>query len=348
MRPDAELLNRVTKAVAATTGLACEHVSWGHLPDAGLAADGDLHLRLAGHAIRRPFELKRSLGSATLHMLTLLRKTTGEPLLLVTNHVNPRQAEVLRAAGVEFLDAAGNAYLSEGALHVQVDGRRPPAPVADRPRAFHTGGLKLLFALLTDTRLDDPRPEAALVSRTYREIAASTGIPHSTVGWVMADLVRMGLVVDLGHGARVLVERRRLLERWTQGYLEFLRPKLRVARYRPGRGDWWRDASLEGGLWSGEVAESRLTGTLKPGTVVVFGERPSHAFVLRHGLQADSSGPVEFLSPFWRGDDQPSPVQDCVHPLLVYADLLAVDDDRTREAAQVLYARHLRAIVETA
>lgn len=348
MKTDVELLDRVAKAVAAMTGLSCEHVSWARHPEASHAADGELHLRLAGHAIRRPFELVRSPGPSGLSLLTLRRKTTGKPVLLVTTHVNPRQAATLRAAGVEFLDAAGNAYLSEGGLHVQVEGRRPPAPVADRPRAFHTGGLKLLFALLTDSRLDDPRPEASLVSRPYREIAAATGLPHSTVGWVMADLIRMGLVVELGPGARALAERRRLLERWTQGYLEFLRPKLRVARYRPSRADWWKDATLEGGLWSGEVAESRLTGTLKPGTAVVFGDSPSHAFVLRHGLQADSSGPVEFLSPFWRGEAQPPPVHGCVHPLLVYADLLAVDDDRTREAAQVLYARHLRAIVETA
>ncbi len=34
--------------------------------------------------------------------------------------------------------------------------------------------------------------------------------------------------------------------------------------------------------------------------------------------------------------------------LLVYADLLSIDDDRTREVAQIIYDRYLRTIIETA
>jgi hypothetical protein len=119
-------------------------------------------------------------------------------------------------------------------------------------------------------------------------------------------------------------------------------------RYRASRADWWKTASLENGLWSGEVAESKLTGTLKPGTVTVFGEGPSHGFVLKHRLQKDPQGPVEFLSPFWRMEVASGPVRTCVHPILVYADLLAIDDDRTREAAGAVYEHHLRSIIETA
>jgi hypothetical protein len=36
------------------------------------------------------------------------------------------------------------------------------------------------------------------------------------------------------------------------------------------------------------------------------------------------------------------------HALLVYADLLSIDDDRTREVAQNIYDRYLRTIMETA
>jgi hypothetical protein len=37
-----------------------------------------------------------------------------------------------------------------------------------------------------------------------------------------------------------------------------------------------------------------------------------------------------------------------VHPLLVYADLMSIDDERTHEVAQSVYERYLRTLIETA
>jgi hypothetical protein len=67
-----------------------------------------------------------------------------------------------------------------------------------------------------------------------------------------------------------------------------------------------------------------------------------------HSLQKDADGTVEFLKPFWRTPQARAGGSLCVHPLLVYADLLSIDDDRTREAAQIIYDRYLRTIIETA
>jgi len=44
--------------------------------------------------------------------------------------------------------------------------------------------------------------------------------------------------------------------------------------------------------------------------------------------------------------DGPNP--DCVHPLLVYADLLATGDGRNAEAALRIYENHLRQTIESA
>ena len=70
--------------------------------------------------------------------------------------------------------------------------------------------------------------------------------------------------------------------------------------------------------------------------------------MLKHSLQKDPDGTVEFLKPFWRTPQVQSGGGSCVHPLLVYADLLSIDDDRTREVAQIIYDRYLRTIIETA
>ena len=94
------------------------------------------------------------------------------------------------------------------------------------------------------------------------------------------------------------------------------------------------------------MAAALLDKELKPGTFTIYGDRPSHAFVVAHGLQKDPCGAVEILSPFWPVSSISS--GPCVHPLLIYADLMAVDGDRTREAARTLYDHHLRTLIETA
>jgi hypothetical protein len=164
----------------------------------------------------------------------------------------------------------------------------------------------------------------------------------------MADLIHQKLVVQIDSNTRILVDRDRILDRWVQGYIDRLRPRLVIGRYKPESVNWWQNATLEGGLWSGEVAAAMLTNSIKPGSFMIFGEPPSHAFILKHHLQKDPSGSVEILKSF-ESQLNLSPLgKNCVHPLLIYADLMSVDDDRTREVAQIIYDRYLHTLIQTA
>ena len=347
---ESALFGQAARAVRDTTGLECEPTKG--LPSSHKGSDfvGMACLRFGKNRIRQPYLVRRSLNPTTLHLLTLLKRASPDGLLLVASHVNDRQADALRRAGVHFMDTSGNVSVDAPGLCLWVSGRRATRPAAaDNPaRAFHPSGLRLIFALLADPHLDRGTPGGALVDRPYRDISAATGISRSTIGWIMADLIRQGYVINRDDGTRHLAERRRILERWVQSYADRLRPGLTIGRYRPARGDWWKSASPEGGLWSGEVAAALLTGELKPGTATIFGASPSHAFVLDHGLQKDPRGTVEFLRPFWGGSVAPAAASNCVHPLLVYADLMSIDDERTHEVAQSVYDRYLRPIIETA
>jgi hypothetical protein len=341
-------------------GLACESVkglavlSCADRPrgDEDKGFDGVAEIRAGKRLIRKPYVVRSTVGPDTVHLLSLLRRGSADGLLLVASHVNDRTADLLRSADVQFVDTDGNAFLSGDGVYIWVTGRRTRRAAAgsggaSTDRAFHPGGLQLLFHLLTDSALDSGKPGAALVDKTYREISAATGIAHSTVGWVMADLVRQNFVVQVSPGKRMLADRLRLLERWVQAYIARMRPGLVVERYRPARVDWWQDAELADGLWSGETAAALLTQSLKPQTFTVFGGQPSHDFVLRHSLQKDVGGTVEFLKPFWRTPPDRAGGGPCVHPLLIYADLLSIDDDRTRETAQIIYDRYLHTLIET-
>ena len=321
----------------------------------GLAkrCDGIADIMVGKQCIREPYVVRSSLGPDTVHLLSMLRQESKEGLLLVASHVNDRIGSLLRSANVHFMDTDGNLFLDGSGIHMFVIGRRSNHKTlysqrGPGSRAFYPGGLRLLFHLLIDPALNSGKAGSALVDKTYREISARTGISHSTVGWVMADLIDQKLVIQVSSGHRMLADRPRILERWVQGYIERLRLGLVVERYSPPRADWWQDATLSDGLWSGETAAALLTHVLKPQTSTIFGDRPSHDFVLKHLLQKDPEGTVEFLKPFWRTSQTPSGDPQCVHPLLVYADLLSVDDDRTREVAKQIYDKYLRSLIETA
>ncbi len=350
MKTESDLFDLATHAVGDLTGLTFEGTASKPAQRKAVGFDGVVQITFHKHKIHQPYVVKGSLNPATVHLLGILKRENPDGLLVATSHVNARQGDVLRAEGVHFMDTAGNVFLTAPGLYLLVTGRcvTQGRTHSDRSRAFHPSGLRLLFSLLSDPNLDRKSPGDALVSKTYRDISAVTGISHSTVGWIMADLIQQGMVIRTGDASRVLVGRSRILERWVQGYVDRLRPRLVVARFRPARNDWWRNAHLENGLWSGEVAAALLTGSLKPGTFTVFGDRPSNTFVLEHDLQKDAKGTVEFLEPIWRPPAQGAPQKNCAHALLVYADLMSIDDDRTRAAARIIYDRHLRTIIETA
>ena len=100
-----------------------------------LGADGPASLRDLARETPTPLLLTHPLGSQrfravvtdspTLTRVLQLDGEFGDPLLLLAPAVNPRGAHELRVAGVQFLDAAGNAYLRFGGVLIDVRGRRP-------------------------------------------------------------------------------------------------------------------------------------------------------------------------------------------------------------------------------
>ena len=55
-------------------------------------------------------------------------------------------------------------------------------------------------------------------------------------------------------------------------------------------------------------------------------------------------GNVEILKRFWL-PVEPWQYEDIVHPILVYADLLATGDERNIETARMVYERHIIRLV---
>lgn len=314
------------------------------------AARADVRMRLAygGQRVDYAVEIKRTLTPATLGAAVHQLANLPAPALLVTDYATPPVAERLREAGVEFIDAAGNAYLKQPPLLVWVKGERPAEkPVAPEVgRAFQPGGLQVLFALLCDP---------AALNQPYRELARRAGVAHGTVGWVMADLQRLGFVRDIPgkRGTRRLYDGPRLLTQWAEAYARQLLPRLLLGRYYVETLDGWETWPLDthGALWGGEPAAARATGYLRPGALTLYAPKlPGLLAAKLRFTPAPEPGRtavVEVRKRFWDFPADPA-LPDLVPPLLIYADLLATGDGRCIETAKMIHDQYLARLFEQA
>jgi hypothetical protein len=296
------------------------------------AADVLLELRYAGRTLKYAAEIKRQLRPATLGAAIHQVEAHGDQALLVSDYVTPPLADQLRAQGVQFIDAAGNAFLNAPPLLIWVKGEKPAERLTmprDRGRAFAATGLQVVFALLCN-------PGAT--NLPYREIARLAGVAHGTVGWVIPELQELGFIAQVGEQRR-LMNVDRLLRQWAEGYIRTLRPKLVLGRYQAPTLDWWNTINprMYQYMLGGEAAAGRLTKHLRPGTITVYGAKIEPRFLLDQKLSKDADGQVEILNRFWHFDEE----KEFAPIPLIYADLIQTNDARCLEAAQILHDRFI-------
>jgi hypothetical protein len=256
------------------------------------------------------------------------------PLLLVTKYINTQLADELKQNGTEFIDTAGNMFINQPPLYIFVKGNKPDIVKVPPPkRTFKPAGLRVIYAFLCNPGLEN---------KTYREIAAETGVALGTVDWIMKELKELGFLLDMGKRGQRLIQKENLLKRWVTAYPEQLRPKLTLGRFR-GEYGWWQQKTLDPfkAQWGGEVAAAKLTQYLQPQIITIYTTpQELDQLLIKNRLKRDQTGDVEILKRFWK----PAEIwkyEDLVHPILIYADLLATGNERNIEAAKMIYDQHI-------
>ena len=113
--------------------------------------DGRITLKTNTESFQYLLEIKAHPRPETIRHLIVLRDTDkgakNIPILVVADYLTPNLAAKLREAGINYLDAAGNLFLKRAPnLYMQVEGKKPPSPVAGlKTRLFQPSGLALLF-----------------------------------------------------------------------------------------------------------------------------------------------------------------------------------------------------------
>ena len=329
LQNEQDIIQNACAAFTRMTGLALKVI--------GQPKARALALQAHGKRLNLVPEVKATI-TPTDALLPLIRPNQPPNLILVARQVTETMAAKLRENGVQFMDEAGNVFINQPPLYIFIKGNRNPvlkkAPAIGR--VFKQTGIRVLYVLLCN-----PGEE----NQPYRTIAAKAGVALGMVNWVMQELKELGflLITGKGRGRKIqIINKERLLERWTTAYAEQLRPKLRLGCYR-GAAGWWKDEELvpERAQWGGEVAALKLTGHLNPQEITIYIDKDNlAAFLIQHKFRKDPAGDVEFFHRFWRPDAVPAN-RDVVHPLLAYADLMATGNQRNLETARMIYDQHI-------
>jgi len=336
-------LNNALQALQRETGLQLEIEKW----DAQLGdCQVDALIKLQGVKKRFAAEIKKWAQQANLGALIHQIKNLPEQGILIADYVNPKMAEKLRQADVQFIDTEGNAYINALPAYVYVKGNRTNTTKqglnTKTNRAFEPMGLKVIFAFLCD-------PE--LVNAAYREIAEKAGVAVGTVGWVIKGLKETDFIRGQGNKQqRRIINYKKLLDRWVEVYPERLRPKQWLGDFITDNPNWWQDANLQkyAAYWGGEIAATKYTNYLKPQDGIVYlNETQLNQFIAEQRLYKASNrvetqaAQVTLYRTFWhdvKGNEKNNALVD---PILVYADLVATGDARNLEIARSIYDEHI-------
>lgn len=311
--------------------------------------DADAWLRIArgAQATNYAVEVKRRMNRATLGAalarLQHLAAEAKQPALLVTDYVTPPMADIIREAGFEFLDAAGNAYLNRPGILLFHTGFKPQTKAAAfKPNQLFTNtALKILFALIC-------KPE--LAAATQRELAQAANVALGAAPAVLAHMRGEGLLLGATAQKRRFRLTKRALDDWALGYARTLRPKTLLGVYDATGFDQWKEWKLDAHTrWGGEPAANLLVQYLKPGVLTLYTPKlPAKLMAAQRMTRARfplEERVVEIRQPFWGKAIDAAAEANTVPPALVYADLLATGDARCIETAQLVYEKYLDRLI---
>jgi hypothetical protein len=266
----------------------------------------------------------------------VLMRAGKKPWILLALHVSRPMGEKLRARGVNYCDLAGNLHVRLGASYVAlIEGRAAAKPA--EPSGLTHNDYRVLFALLVDEDL---------LAASVRVLSEASGVSKSSVSRCLARLEAKRMLVR-GEPGSVRSQRDELIDQFVHGYVATLRPRLLIGTYRPAENPKVLDKKLAHRLgalkwgWGGDAGAYRLVEHYRSQRTAVHLEADPGDLPKRLKALPSRDGVLAVLG-------IPGPLalggaSELAHPLLIYAELLASGDPRSREQAAMLLPEHVNA-----
>jgi len=327
---EAAIVGEALGGLLASTGIAGELIA----KDAAKGSDVALHV--AGIRLRYACEVKRHIDRSAILDDIKARSTSRRDTLLVCPALTHTMAARCREIDLQFIDTAGNAYLTnrEGIL-INVMGRKPDKALSTgSDMSITPAALRMMFAFLA---------QPSMLNASYREISSAVHVSTGAIGKALEALEKRGFIGTTPQGTRIVSSAEMMLSEWATGYISRIKPKLKKFRFTAANPTDLIQAwtpELRRSAWGGEVAAEKVTNHLNPSTVTIYMDIDNNAdlpdMVKRLKLRGDPNGSIEVVQAFWNMDFFSGNFPTV--PLhLIYADLLGTNDARNLLVAEQIY-----------
>ncbi len=331
-----EIINKAVKQLEEATG--CRTTL--HFYEQREQGNANLVIMNEDYQVEFNAEVKVFINRARLGLImNQLRGMKGRPLL-ITEYVNPELMETIENNEINFIDAAGNAFIKVPPLFIKIKGNKleKKNKIRTPESTFNTAALQVIFTLLCNPGIE---------KRTIRVIEENAGVAIGTVHKTIQEIVEQGYMIARNFQRYTWKNKKELIDIWVTLYPEKLRPKYVIDKYKVAE-DQLNNLQLVNynALWGGEAAAARLTNYLQPFIYTIYlDEKWKGEFVLRNRLKKHPKGNLELVKKFWNfRTDYDN--QDITHPILIYADLLATGDPRNIETAQIICEKDIAGYIE--
>lgn len=327
--PEAQIIGEALNGLRRSTGII------GELLQAKAGSADEVSLRVADTRLQYVCAIKRNVDRLTLLDDIKARAPLDRNTLLVCTPLTTTMAARCNELGIQFIDTAGNAYLTNGAgILINVTGRKEHESSLRPDKTITPAALKMMFAFLA---------QPSMLNAPYRDISAAVHVATGAIGKALAAMEHRGFIGTTPRGRRIIHSPELMLSEWATGYTGRIKPKLKTFRFSAVSPTDFIAAwtpEMRRSAWGGEVAAAKMTQHLNPATATLYldsgniGAVPE--MVKRFRLRGDPNGAIEIVQAFWNMDfiSENFPTV----PLhLIYADLLGTNDPRNLLVAKQIY-----------
>lgn len=333
-----DLEDRIAKTLDRQ-GISCE---WKRLADERRDMDGEALLLWDDRRLMLPYLVRPQLRPSTVGLLPQDPQTG---MLVLSDYITASVGKLLRDRGLNYADAAGNAYLRAPGFRFHSEGfRPPPSSGSTTGNLFSSSAMPLILAILN-------RPE--LVHSTVRELQARTHVSVGTTHRVQKQLHTTGYVNTPmeDSSAPNRIRWRRLLEGWLSAF-GTLREDIIIGKFSS---DLDQTALLSAAPrlpadLSGEFAAHVAGADIIPATADFYVEGSASTLIRAARLRPDPEGPFTVRKAIWT----PLTTKDSRHSQpnlapspVIYADIASISDPRTEMLAKdwLIHDKNLRSFI---
>lgn len=261
-------------------------------------------------------------------------KANGKPILLMANYISPNAKDLLIDKKINYVDSGQNMSMQLHNLVIRIEGNTLQSlPSNYKSRAFTKAGGAVVFQFLMDP---------LLINASQRTIAEKAGVSLGTIPKVFEGLQKEGFIVKLTEKSWDLTDYRTLLDKWVEVLKEKILPAYYIGQFSLATQtitELMQNKEVTNTTqWGGEPAAALINGYLIPQQYSMF-TTEHKSFINKYRLLPAENGEISVHKKFWNHSDYNEQI---VHPVLIYAQLMASGDSRNIEAAEIIFNEEIK------